>query len=62
MKFGEASNRVKLTIEYIKEKRKYIVSDEDKPVFKRYNIDINQFMQSTNRIEGDVRLRPFDLK
>jgi hypothetical protein len=62
MKFGGASNRVKLTFEYSLEKKKYIVSDDDKAVFLRYDIDINQFMQSTKRIEGDVRLRPFDLK
>ena len=38
------------------------MSDEDKGVFMRYDINLEEFKKSTKRIEGDVKLRPFDLK
>ena len=33
--------RVKLTIEYNQEKKKYVLSEDDKSVFYRYDIDLN---------------------
>ena len=53
---------MKLTFEYNQEKKKYIVTEEDKAFFIRYDIDFNQFKQTAQRIEGNINLRPFDLK
>ena len=54
--------RVKLTIEYNQEKRKYLVSEEDRAALYRYDIDFNQFKATTQRIEGNIEFRPFDHK
>ena len=38
------------------------MSEEDKAALFRYDIDYNEFKKTTQRIEGSIMLRPFDLK
>lgn len=57
-----SSSRVKLLVEYNDEERKYKMSDDDKAVLIRYDIEYSEFIKTTKEIEGNVGLRPFEMK
>lgn len=56
------SSRVKLVIEYDEQTRRYKISDNDRKVLENYDISYADFCHTTEQIENDIRLRPFDRK
>ena len=54
------ATRVKLTIEFNHDKKKYELKKEDEDVLWVYNIDLNKLKITLQRIEGNQSLRPFD--
>eukprot|EP00347_Sterkiella_histriomuscorum_P021266 403334613 len=56
------SSRVKLVIEFDDHTKKFKISDNDKKVLENYEISQSDFCQTTQQIELNPRLRPFDRK
>ena len=55
------SSRVKLVIEYVKEKSRYVMSERDQQVLVEY-MTIEDFSKTTAKIEKNIKFRPFDVK
>ena len=51
-----------LTVYFDEIERRYIMSNEDQNKLYNYNIDYADFLKTSNRIENDITLRPFDHK
>lgn len=56
------SARVKLTIEWNTDAKKYVLSDKDIKTLADYKIKQDEFEKTTREIETNINLRPFDLK
>ena len=54
------ATRVKLTIEFNHDKKKYELKNEDEDILWVYNIDLNKLKSTLLRIEGNRSFRPFD--
>ena len=55
-------NRVKLTVEFDADVKRYVMSAKDQERLKSYNVEFEEFERTAQAIEGDVRLRPFEYR
>ena len=54
--------RVNLTVYFDEREGRYIMSHEDQNKLYNYNIDYADFLKTSNEIENNIFLRPFDHK
>jgi hypothetical protein len=54
--------RVNLTVYFDEREGRYIMSNEDQNKLYNYNIDYADFLKTSNEIENNITLRPFDHK